>query len=167
MCGLSLLTLALAFGACARDRPDAAVPAPKTIADFFLIKVGEKSVRMQLAVRPAEMEHGLMGRRDLGRDDGMLFVYEKPQQMNFWMHNTPAALDIGFFDSSGRLEEIYPMHPFDEKTVSSHGEQLRYALEMNQGWYRENGVRPGAQLDTKALAAALKERGFEPRRFGL
>ena len=146
----------------------AAAPAPaKTVADFFNIKVGDKTVRMQLAVRADEMQRGLMERRDLGRDDGMLFVYEQPQRMSFWMHNTPTALDIGFFDAAGVLQEVYPMHPFDETTVASRGERLRFALEMNQGWFGQNGVKPGAQLDVKALAEALKARGFEPAKFGL
>ena len=122
---------------------------------------------IRLAVRPLEMQRGLMERRDLGRDDGMIFVYEKPQQMSFWMRNTPTPLDIGFFDTEGVLQEIYPLHPFDERSVASRGTQLRFALEVNQGWYRENGVKPGAKLDVKALAEALRARGFEPRGFGL
>jgi uncharacterized membrane protein (UPF0127 family) len=141
--------------------------APKTVADFFPIKVGDKTVRMQLAVHAAEMQRGLMGRRDLGRDDGMLFVYDKPQQMNFWMRNTPTALDIGFFTREGVLEEVYPLFPFDEKTVGSRSDRLQFALEVNQGWFKENGIRPGDKLDLKALAAALKERGLDPRKFGL
>ncbi|MBI4624333.1 MAG: DUF192 domain-containing protein [Verrucomicrobia bacterium] len=135
--------------------------------DYFPIKIGDKVVRLQLAVRPEEMERGLMDRRDLGRDDGMIFIYEKSQRMQFWMRNTPTPLDIGFFDQGGKLEEIYPLYPFDERTVSSRSEELRFAVEMNQGWYRDNGVKPGAQLDLKALAAALKARGFEPKRYGL
>ena len=161
---------ALAFVACAKEKTPAApvtAAAPKTIADYFPIKVGDKIVRMQLAVRSDEMQRGLMERRDLGKDDGMIFIYEKPQQMSFWMHNTPTALDIGFFGTKGVLEEVYPMHPFDETTVASRGTQLQLALEMNQGWFRDNGVKPGAQLDVKALAAALKARGFEAKKFGL
>ena len=145
----------------------AAQTAPKTAADYFPIKVGEKTVRMQFAVRPSEMQRGLMERRDLARDDGMIFVYEKPQQMSFWMRNTPTALDIGFFRPDGVLEEIYAMHPFDEQSIASRGDRLQFALEMNQGWFQENKVKPGAQLDLKAIAAALKARGFEPARFGL
>ena len=80
---------------------------------------------------------------------------------------TPTPLDIGFFRSDGMLAEIYALHPFDEKTVSSRGSELRFALEMNQGWYQANGVKPGAQLDLKALAAALKARGFTPAKYGL
>lgn len=163
---------ALALVACGKERAGTsgsalATSAPKTVADYFPIKVGNKVVRMQLAVRPAEMQRGLMERRDLGRDDGMIFIYEKPQQLSFWMRNSPTPLDIGFFGPGGALEEVYPLHPFDETAVASRGDRLQFALELNQGWFRENGVKPGAQLDLKALAAALKARGFELRKFGL
>jgi uncharacterized protein len=168
---LVLVLVPTSFVACAKEKSPAAVAAsnsaPKTVADFFPIKVGDKTVRMQLAVHSAEMQRGLMGRRDLGRDDGMLFVYERPQPMSFWMRNTPTPLDIGFFDREGTLLEIYPMHPFDESSVSARSKELQFALEMNQGWYRENGVKPGAKIDLKALAAALKARGFELRKYGL
>jgi uncharacterized protein len=159
---------ALITAGCGEDKPAAPMTAsPKTVDDFFPIKVGDKTVRMQLAVREPEMERGLMERRNLGRDDGMIFVYAKPQQMSFWMHNTPTPLDIGFFDSGGMLEEIYPMHPYDETTVGSRSAMLQFALEMNQGWFHDNGIKPGMELDRKALVAALKARGFDPAKFGL
>jgi uncharacterized membrane protein (UPF0127 family) len=165
--GLAVALAAPLFPAgCSAEKP-AVVAAPKSLTEFFPIKVGGKTVRMQLAVLEPEMQRGLMERRDLGRDDGMIFVYPKPQQMSFWMHNTPTPLDIGFFDDGGMLEEIYQMHPFDETTVRSRSTRLLFALEMNQDWYRDNGLKPGAQLDMKALLAALKARGFEPRKFGL
>ncbi len=160
----------LGLTACNREKAalmlTAAATNPKGAAEFFPIKVGDKVVRMQLAVRPAEMQRGLMERRDLGRDDGMIFVYDKPQKMSFWMHNTPTALDIGFFNAEGVLEEVYPMYPFDETSISSHSSALQFALEMNQGWFKENGVKPGARIDRKALGDALRERGFAARKFG-
>lgn len=159
--------LAWSLVGCDQSAPATKAAAPKTVAEYFEIGLGEKVVRMQLAVRPAEMERGLMERRDLGPDDGMLFVYERPQQMSFWMRNTPTPLDIGFFNRHGMLEEIYPMHPFDETPVRSRSTLLSFALEMNQGWFRENGVKPGAQLDVKALAAALEARGFAPEKYGV
>jgi uncharacterized membrane protein (UPF0127 family) len=164
------LLLLVAVSACRRDQATAATAATgaaKTVADFFPIQVGDRVIRMQLAVRDAEMQRGLMQRRDLGRDEGMIFVYERPRQLSFWMRNTPTPLDIGFFDASGELKEVYPMYPFDETSVPSRSAEIQYALEMNQGWYRENGVKPGAKLDLAALAAALRERGFDPRRYGL
>lgn len=170
--GVALLVMAMASGfglvACAKEKnaPPSAVAAPKTVADFFPIQVGDKTVRMQLAVTSPEMQHGLMGRRDLGKEDGMIFVYEKPIQMSFWMRNTPTPLDIGFFNAAGVLEEVYPMYPFDETSVQSRSDRLQLALEMNQGWYQASGVKPGAKIDLKQLIAALKARGFEPRKFG-
>ncbi len=141
--------------------------APLTVNHYFPIQVGGRTVRMQVAVRDAEMQRGLMERRDLGPDDGMLFVYTRPQRLQFWMRNTPTPLDIGFFDANGVLQEVHPLHPFDERPVGSRHTELQFALEMNQGWYRAKGVTRGARIDLKAVAEALKARGFEPWRFGL
>ena len=147
----------------------AAAPAPevaKGVGHFFDIKVGDRTVRMQFAVSDTEMQRGLMERRDLGPDDGMIFVYRSPAPMSFWMRNTPTPLDIGYFTADGVLREIYPLHPHDETPVPSRRQDLQYALEMSQGWYRTHGIRPGAQLDLAAVAAALKARGFSPQEFG-
>jgi uncharacterized protein len=164
---LVIVASTFAFVACAKDKTPDVSALPKTVSDFFPIKVGDKVVRMQLAVLAPEQERGLMERRNLGADDGMLFVYAKPQQMHFWMHNTPTPLDIGFFDENGVLLEVYPMQPFDETTVSSRSSAIKFPLEMNQAWFAASGVKPGARLDLAALAAAMRARGFEPRRFGL
>lgn len=162
LCFLSIALFSLA-GCNAGDetRPQ----AHKTFGDYFDIKLGDKTVRLQFAVLPLEQQQGLMFRRDLGENDGMIFVYEHPQAMSFWMRNTPTALDIGYFDSSGTLLEVYPMHSFDETPVRSRSDRVRYAVEMKQNWYREHGVRAGAKLDLAAVAAALKARGLDERRF--
>jgi len=139
--------------------------APKPASEFFAISVGDRTLRLQLAVSPNEMMRGLMERRDLKSDEGMLFVYSKPQVMSFWMRNTPLPLDIGFFDASGQLREHYPLYPFDETRVQSRSESLQFALEVNQGWFRENRISRGAMLDLKAVRAALKLRGFDPAKF--
>ncbi|HEY0945328.1 MAG TPA: DUF192 domain-containing protein, partial [Opitutaceae bacterium] len=137
------------------------------VADYFPIKVGARTVQMQLAVTPLEQQRGLMERRDLKPEQGMLFLYVKPQQLSFWMRNTPTPLDIGFFTAEGELREVYPMYPFDETPVKSHRSDLQFALEMNQGWFKANAVKPGDKLDLKALAAAMKARGFPLRAYGL
>ena len=162
-----MVVLAFPLAGCGK-KTDAAKPETyKTVSDFFPIKVGDRTVQMQLAVLPLEMERGLMGRRDLGADQGMIFIYQRPERMNFYMRNTPTPLDIGYFTADGRLHEVYPMLPFDEKTISSRSEVIQFSLEMNQGWYKANEVKTGAQLDLAALAAALKARGFKAEEFGL
>ncbi len=159
--------LALAVSGCGSGARSEPAPAQKTVWDHFAIDVGGHPVSLQIAVLPAEQEHGLMQRGDLGRDEGMLFVNAGTRRQQFWMHDTPEALDIGFLSPDGVIAELYPLLPYDERTVSSHGDQLQYALEMRQGWFAANGVRPGARVDLKAVSAALKERGFDPAKFGL
>lgn len=159
-------TLSMVTG-CGRSDAPREQAAVKTVADFFVIQVGDKPVKMQLAVKPREMEHGLMERTDLKPDEGMLFVYAGTQQMSFWMRNTPTPLDIGFFTTDGTLKEVFQMQPYDETPVRSRSSELKFALEMNQGWFVKNEVKPGAKLDLKALSAALKARGIEPWEYGI
>lgn len=161
-----VLALALALSGCGQAQP-AAESAPKSVGDYFPVKLGEQTVQLQFAVTGAEMQRGLMERRDLKPEQGMIFVYPRAQGLSFWMRNTPTPLDIGFFTADGELREIYPLHPFDETPVASRRKDLQYAVEMNQGWFKANNVKPGAKLDLAAVAAALKARGFPPRAFGL
>lgn len=169
-CFLTVAALVFVAGCDAnrsRESLTTTSPTVKTVEDRFAIKVGDRTIQMQLAAQSDEMQTGLMYRQTMGTDEGMLFLYRSPQQMNFWMHNTYLPLDIGYFDASGELKEIYPMYPRDERTVSSHSQSLQFALEMNQGWYQQAGVKPGAHLDLKAVAEGLRARGLKPADWGL
>jgi uncharacterized membrane protein (UPF0127 family) len=167
---------ALIVAGCGQAEPAGAKGAPTAVAqgaaaksatDWFLIKVGDKTLRMQLAVRPKELERGLMERRDLGTDDAMVFVFERPQAMSFWMRNTPTPLDIAYFSPEGLLLEYHPAYPFDEKPVPSRSQRLQFVVETNQGWFKANGIKPGARIEMKALSAALAARGFDPKKYGM
>ncbi|AWI10502.1 hypothetical protein CKA38_04010 [Ereboglobus luteus] len=164
---------------CKDGKTAAAPKAIKSASEYFTISVGDQPVRMQLAVEQPnnmrELSRGLMGRRDLAEDQGMIFVYQYPQRMGFYMRNTPLPLDIGFFTKDGVLREVRQMFPFDETSVTSARTDIHYALEMNQGWFERHGVKPapsmtsdaGAKLDLKALGEALEARGFKPENYGL
>lgn len=163
---LPFLALLVLLTACGGS--DAAKNAePKTVDDRFTIKVGDRTVQMQIAAMLPEVQKGLMFRKTMGEDEGMLFVFTAPQQQGFWMRNTTLPLDIGFFDPAGELKEIYPMHPLDERRVTSRSRNIQFCLEMNQGWFKRNDVKPGAKLDLKAVAGALKARGLKPEQAGL
>jgi uncharacterized membrane protein (UPF0127 family) len=159
--------LGLLWAGCGRSSAPEAAPPPKTVMDHFTIPVGGRPASLQVAILAREQERGLMQRTDLTGDEGMIFVNARPGPLTFWMKNTPEPLDIGYADPEGMIEEIYPLLPNDQRAVKSHSDRLQFAVEMRQGWYAANGVRPGAQVDLKALAAALKARGYEPARFGL
>jgi len=166
-----VLSILVAFGAafvlsgCGGD--NARPKELKTVGEYFPMKLGDRTVRLQVAVTPLEMQKGLMDRTTLGVDDGMIFVYPRPQELSFWMRNTLIPLDIGYFDPKGVLQEVWQMYPRDERETKSRGHELQFAVEMNQNWYRDHGVKPGAQLDLAALKQALVARGLEPRRLGI
>ena len=160
-----VLALFAAGAGCAKA-PDPAAELKKTVWDHFTIAVGGHPASLEVAILEAEQERGLMQRPDLGKDEGMIFVYHEPQRQNFWMRNTPEALDIAYVDPDGTIAEIYPMLPLDQRGITSHSDRIQYAVEMPQGWYEANGVRAGDHLDMKAVADAVKARGFDPQKFG-
>jgi uncharacterized protein len=101
-------------------------------------------VRVEIADDLFEQQRGLMYRKSLGKDRGMLFVYRREQWLSFWMRNTRIPLSIAYIDSKGRITDILDMKPLDDKPphyVSS--EPVQYALEVNQGFFDEHGVKVG------------------------
>jgi hypothetical protein len=86
-----------------------------------------------------------MFRDALPRDQGMLFVYDYPQHLTFWMKNTTVPLDIAFISAENRIEEILAMTPLSEKIYRSRKPAL-FALEVNRGWFRKNGVKVGDRI---------------------
>jgi uncharacterized protein len=89
---------------------------------------------------------GLMNRFSLQPDHGMLFVFNEPQPLAFWMKNTYVPLSIAFIGTDGRILNIVDMAPRTEDTHPSRGLAL-YALEMKKGWFAERGIRPGDAID--------------------
>lgn len=106
------------------------------------IQIGEQRVQAELAMTPAEQARGLMYRRELGKNEGMLFVYPEEKIVSFWMKNTFIPLTIAFIDDGGTIVQLTDMAPQD---LTSHRSKrpVRYALEMNQGWFQKAGVGVG------------------------
>lgn len=138
---------------------------PLGLGHRFTINVGDLPVDMRLAIRQHEQQRGLMHVKSMPENEGMLFLYEHGRQVSFWMRNTLIPLDIGYFDSEGTLLEVHPMYPHVEDPVLSFSGDIRYALEMNQGWFGKNNVKAGAKLDMNALAEAVAQRGFPPETY--
>ena len=158
--GPSLLVLSI-FTFLLSGCSDEAKAEPAPANQWFEIQLGEKMIEVQIAYKQAEMAKGLMNRTSMGEHQGMIFFYDPPKQMSFWMRNTKIALDIGFFTSDGVLREIYPMYPMDETSVKSRRNDLLIALEMNQGWFAKNGIKPGDSFNSEKLKKALLKRGVQ------
>ena len=121
--------------------------------EYFSLSIEDNDFFVQIAVTPEELSQGLMFRNNLDKNHGMLFAFDYPKRMSFWMKNVPIPLDIGYFDSNGRLIEIHSLYPYDEKPVFSKSHTIQYALEMNHGWYHRNEIKTGSYMD---LEKALK-----------
>lgn len=121
--------------------------------NFINLKIKEKVIRAEVVRTEQEKARGLMFREKLDGDEGMIFVYGKEEYLTFWMKNTRIPLSIAFLDKNGKILDIQDMVPFSLKThVSAFPAQ--YALEVNQGWFKQNGIIIG---DVAKLPADLKK----------
>lgn len=121
----------------------AVVPGPLR-ADPLLtypLRIGEHTIRAELANTPETRRKGLMFRNRLAESSGMVFVFPREQRISMWMKNTPIALSVAFIDGEGRILNIEDMQPLSEQSHSSAGPAI-YALEMNQGWFGKRGIGP-------------------------
>ena len=117
------------------------VPAAADLATRTL-SVREQKFIVEVAATPVTRATGLMHRFSLRPDQGMLFVFEAPQPLAFYMRNTYIPLSIAFLDARGRIINIEDMQPKDESTHWSKGMAM-YAIEMRQGWFAAKGIGPG------------------------
>lgn len=90
-----------------------------------------------------ERVQGLMFRTHLGLDSGMLFVFENDETLSFWMKNTYIPLAIAFIDSTGIITDILEMQPLDTLSRYRSSRPVRYALEVNSGWFFSRNIKPG------------------------
>ena len=104
--------------------------------------IGQKEIRVEVAKTPEERSYGLMGRKYLGKDEGMLFIFETEDYHGFWLKNTLIPLSIAFIEKNGRIVWITDMKPL---TLESHvpPQPILYALEMNKGWFSSRGIKVG------------------------
>lgn len=110
-------------------------------------------LRVELAVKPEQKSMGLMERRHLAKDAGMLFVYDstQPPDAGFWMYRTRIPLDIAFADSAGVIRSIRAMVPCTTDVAQgcptyTPDAPYRYALEVNAGYFAQHGVVVGNTL---------------------
>ncbi len=141
---LVALAALLALG-CARHRADAGAPGPRVVVETA--SGGRATVRVELARTEQEREQGLMFRRSLPDDAGMLFFFEESEDHAFWMRNTFIPLDMIFVDDGGRIVGIVERatpHSDDPRGV---GAPSRYVLEVNGGWASAHGVAKGDRVN--------------------
>lgn len=133
-----LLGLALAGSVYAQTGPQPTLPTTRLSAGMHVITA-------ELATTPQSRTIGMMFREKTAPNHGMLFVFEYKSQQCFWMRNTPLPLSIAFIDEDGTILQITDMAP---KSEALHCSKLpvRYALEMEQGWFAKKGAGVGSKI---------------------
>jgi uncharacterized membrane protein (UPF0127 family) len=109
------------------------------------LNAGMHLISAELARTPQQRAVGLMYRRELGANAGMLFVFEQPGKQCFWMKNTLLPLSIAFLKDDGEVVDIADMQPHALQLTCSTA-PVRLALEMNQGWFAKRGIKAGSRL---------------------
>ncbi len=103
------------------------------------------SLKVKIADTNARKMQGLMGIHSLSNHQGMLFLFDKEDKHCFWMKNTYIPLSIAFLDNQKNIVDIQNMQPLDNN-LHCPNQKIRYALEVNQGWFDKKGLEVGDRV---------------------
>ena len=119
------------------------VPQPKL--PTVQLSAGMHNIVAEVASSPAQRSMGMMMRTEMATHEGMLFVFEAASPQCFWMRNTLLPLSIAFIADDGTIVNMADMQPKSDESHCSR-QPVRYALEMNQGWFAKRGIKAGFRL---------------------
>jgi uncharacterized protein len=109
------------------------------------LSAGMHLIRAEVAADFSSRAQGLMHRKSLGPNAGMLFIFDAPGPQCMWMKNTYIPLSVAFLDAHGTIINIADMQPHSEQSHCATRPAL-YALEMTQGWFAQRAIKPGSKL---------------------
>ena len=119
--------------------------APVTAAEMITVKIAGHALKAEVATTDAERAKGLMYREKMGRNDGMVFVFDEPGYHSMWMRNTLIPLSVAFIDKGGTILNILDMEPKSENLNTAAG-PASYAVETNKGWFAEKKIKAGDKV---------------------
>src|SRR5437879_13361132 len=122
-----------------------AVPAWAQPLPTVQLKAGMHIIRAEVAADFSTRAQGLMHRKSLGQNDGMLFVFDGAAIHCMWMKNTLIPLSVAFVDERDAIINIADMRPHSEPSHCA-AQTARCALAANRGWYAQRGIKPGVKL---------------------
>ena len=108
--------------------------------------VADQLIPVEIAQTEAEREMGLSGRNFDKNNYRMVFVFENPTRVNFWMKNTKIDLSIAFIDKNNRINQIESLKANSLKTISSRSEQIKYAFEVPRGFFTKMDIKVGDEF---------------------
>jgi uncharacterized protein len=122
-----------------------AAPALAQQLPVVQLKAGMHLIRAEVAADFSTRGRGLMHRKALAPNAGMLFIFDQPAIHCMWMKNTYIPLSVAFLDEKGEIVNVADMQPHSEQSHCAARPSV-YALEMEQGWFAQRGVKPGMKL---------------------
>ncbi len=111
--------------------------------------IGAEQLDAEMAITPREEATGMMFRTSMGENEAMLFVLQNTQQASFWMMNCPLPLSLAYIDPEGVIQEIHDLQPHNTNSVISASNNIRFALETPQGWFKRHNIEPGKVVHTE------------------
>jgi hypothetical protein len=111
--------------------------------------LGPEQMDAEMCVTPQQIETGMMFRKSMGENDGMIFSLGSPQQASFWMKNCFVPLSVAYINPEGVIEEIHPLEPQETRPVLSATNNIHFALETPQGWFDRHHVTTGMVVRTE------------------
>lgn len=132
----SALSLACAFALAQQAQKLPVIP----------LSAGIHLIKAEVAATEANRQQGLMFRDRMGQNEGMVFVFDGPATVCMWMKNTLIPLSVAFIDGSGKIINIEDMQPHSTESHCAK-KPASYALEMNQGWFKQKNIKPGTAID--------------------
>lgn len=118
---------------------------PQPRLDSITLQAGMHNIRAEVARTPLQTQTGMMFRKEMAQHEGMLFVFDNLERRCFWMKNTLLPLSIAYIADDGTIVNLSDMQPLSEASHCS-SQPVRYALEVNQGWFAKRGIKPGFKL---------------------
>jgi len=107
------------------------------------LAAGDQVINAWVVFNEEELERGLSRVEWLGENEGMLFVLPKRVKTKFHMKGVKIPLSIAYLNRRGKILKIEEMDPKTPETVYEAPDEARYALEMNQGWFKRHGFKVG------------------------
>ena len=111
--------------------------------------VGTVELQVEQARTEKQIQTGMMFRKKMADNQGMLFIHPDVRERGYWMKNVTVPLSIAYIDPAGRILEVHDLEPLNTNSVFSVSQNIQYALEVPQGWFKRKGVGPGAMVMTE------------------
>lgn len=125
--------------------PTHAQPKLRTIK----LWIGPEEINAEMALSGLQIQTGMMFRTNIPENEGMIFVLPSTQRAAFWMKNCPESISAAYISPTGVIEEIHHLEQQDTNSVVASSENIRFVLEMREGWFQRHNIETGVVVRTE------------------